>query len=81
MRGTAYGIYTLYILFVLTIKRSLPTRPKISSFKMSNIDKVQKALEEHSSANIDEYIHTSSFDNKAEDVSMEFGGETASLQH
>jgi len=48
---------------------------------MSNVEKVQKALEEHSSANIDEYIHTSSFDNKAEDVSMEFGGETASMQH
>jgi len=38
---------------------------------MSNTEKVQKALGEHSSANIDEYIHTSTFTKEAEDVSME----------
>ena len=38
---------------------------------MSNTDKVQKALEEHSSANIDEYIHTSTFTKDVEEVSMQ----------
>lgn len=37
---------------------------------MSNTDKVKKALEEHSSGNIDQYIHASTFSSELEDVSL-----------
>ena len=37
---------------------------------MSNTEQVQKALKEHSDANIDEYIHANSFNDKLQDVSL-----------